>query len=457
MRRVRSRNNTTNTIRNSLRTNTLAAACATSRNLLLVVPGVCGVTKRFLPYMFRMSTHALTSRTLYVFNSRRSIVSTHRANFTVLTRNSMRRIVSLTNMTRLTAVGTHIPFVGFFSNFHASRRVRGVRVLRGRSLTPLISRRTLTRFHTHTLGPVAPITHNVTRGPSRFFRRHRSYGGCCRTIPTVMRRCVGRVSGVANHGCNLFSCCKTRSTRHMVVTVNSMARTTHRTVSCLMTGNRGMNVITIRLCHPFSTGRFLTTMPGATGSVTILSHAGRPNTGNRPLCLSMGSYFCKARGTPIVMNNHCNLNSGSAAPTRVVSMFRGLTVPVPGGRFAVNVMSSMAFASLPRGRRVTLNNRDVFRTGFCKLNTSNAMNTGGGSIGVVNSGASGRYRTCFSCSSGGSKNFAYSRLHFNSAPVHSACLMGAPGFITYRIRTCLRVCSIAHNLHGGNSFLLGAV
>lgn len=192
------------------------------------------------------------------------------------------------------------------------------------------------------------MAENATRGSSVFFRTERTYGGCCSTIPRIIIGCVSGIGTGVNASCGPFGCCNTRSTRRIVITVNSIYSYARRIISCLGTTNRGINLLGIRLCEPFITSCVLERLPGAIGAVSILSEAGRPNSVNRPLCLSILTTVGNSSFTNMgICANECNLNSGSAAPNSVVTICEGTRDRAPGEEFAVNVISSIAGLSLP--------------------------------------------------------------------------------------------------------------
>jgi pyruvate-ferredoxin/flavodoxin oxidoreductase len=368
----------------------LATTFTASQGLLLMIPNMYKIAGELTPFAMHVAARTVATHALSIFGDHSDVMACRQTGFAMLASASVQEAHDFAAIAHAATLESRIPFLHFFDGFRTSHEVSKIEALEDEDLRALVSDARIAEHRARALTPDRPVVRGTAQNPDAFFQAREAGNGFYAVCPAIVERLMTALAERTGRRYAPFEYVGHPSAERVLVIMGSGADTAHETVEHLAARGEKVGLVKVRLFRPFSTERFVATLPASVRSIAVLDRTKEPGGAGEPLYLDVVAALAEARtgAGPVatearVVGGRYGLSSKEFTPAMVKGVLDNLNETRPKNHFTVGIVDDVTFTSLRYDESFRVEPPDVSTAIFYGLGSDGTVGANKNSIKII--------------------------------------------------------------------------
>lgn len=440
-------------VHGSLKAGALTTTFTASQGLLLMIPNMYKIAGELLPCVFHVSARALAAHALSIFGDHADVMACRQTGFAMLASNSVQEAMDLALVSHLSTLRSKVPFIHFFDGFRTSHEVAKIDVIDYEEIKPLVNLDAIDAFKARALSPEHPHQAGTAQNPDIYFQNREAANKYYDAVPAIVQEEMDKVSKLTGRSYHLFDYVGAPDATKVIVLMGSGADAVDETVTYLLSKNKKVGVVKVRLYRPFCADSFVNALPKTVKHVTVLDRTKEPGSLGEPLYLDVRAALAE-KG--IKVNTLCGrygLGSKEFTPSMIGAIYDNM-----GGEnkthFTVGINDDVTGTSLPIVKFINSAPQGTIRCKFYGLGSDGTVGANKDSIKIIGDHTEKYAQAYFAYDSKKSGGLTVSHLRFGDVPIKSPYLIDQADFVACHNPSYVIRYDMISDIKKGGTFLL---
>ena len=405
-------------VHGSLLSGALTSTYTASQGLLLMIPDMYKIAGEMLPCVINVAARTVATHALSIFGDHSDIYAARSTGFAFLSSSSVQDANYLTNVSYLSAIKGHVPFVNFMDGFRTSHELSKVDVIDYDAIKKLIDMDALNVFKNRSLNPNNPTTRGTNQNGDVYFQVLESRNKYYDALPDIVNGYMKEINKITNKNYKPFNYYGAENASKVIVAMGSVNETIKEVVAYLTKKGESVGLIEVHLFRPFSSKYFLNVLPKTVKKIIVLDRAKEVGDVGEALYLDVLKVVKDVSTKVKVYGGRYGISSKNTTPAMIKGLFDFVDISDAHSNFTLGIDDDVTNLSVKYDKDF-----------YLPSTTTNFTIYGYGSDGMVSAskdllkitgGHTKAYvQGYFQYDSKKSGGVTISHLRFDSKPIHS--------------------------------------
>jgi len=314
-------------VHGALQAGALVTTFTASQGLLLMLPNLFKIGGELTPFCMHVASRSVATHALSIFGDHSDVMAARGTGFALLASGSVQEAQDLAAIGHAVTLQSRVPVLHFFDGFRTSHDLTKIVPLDDADLLNLIENSTLDDHRALRLTPDRPVVRGTSQNPDAFFQAREAANPFYDTFANRLETVMDRFRELTGRGYRAFDYHGHPQAERVIVLMGSGAECAHETVDWLLERGDRVGVLKVRLFRPWSTDRFLASLPATVRHLAVLDRTKEPGSAGEPLLLEVSGTLIEAltRGRlaqlPRLIGGRYGLSSREFTPAMVKAVF----------------------------------------------------------------------------------------------------------------------------------------
>ncbi|OHS93633.1 pyruvate:ferredoxin oxidoreductase D [Tritrichomonas foetus] len=327
---------------------TFCTTFTASQGLLLMIPNMFKTAGELWPTVFHVPSRAISTQALSIQGDHADIMCVKNTGFALLSSSTVQECQDMAAVAHMSTIHSQIPFIHFFEGFRLSHQIDSIEPLTPEEMKKLMPFERLEEIRKRSLNPAHPICLGHSQGPDAYFQTVELGNPYYNAIPEIVEANMDTFAKLTGRKYTLFDYYGAPDAEDVIVIMGAGAPTVKECID-LLPGQK-LGVLVPRLFRPWSTKRFLETLPKTTKRVSVLDRSKDPAAPAEPLFMDVAFTLKTANHPAKVIGGRYGLASREFTPLHVKAVFDNMRSEKPKETFTVGINDDVTFLSLPAAK-----------------------------------------------------------------------------------------------------------
>lgn len=327
----------------ALQAGTLGVTYTASQGLLLMIPNMYKIAGEMLPCVMHVAARSLSTHALSILGDHQDVYATRMTGFAMLSSSNPEEAGDMAAVSHLAAIEAGMPFLHFFDGFRTSHELSTVTLLERDDLAPLLNKKKVEKFRTHSLLGETPYTIGTNQNDDIYFQATEARNQAYDAIPDIVNDYMTKINRIKGTHYQPFEYYGSSVAEHIIVAMGSVTETIKETIDVLNEQGYQVGLIIVHLYRPFSPKYLLQVLPTTVQRIAVLDRTKESGSVGEPLYLDIKSVL----GDNIsVYGGRYGLSSKNTTPSDIKAVYDFLRKQ-PFHNFTVGIIDDVTHLSLP--------------------------------------------------------------------------------------------------------------
>ena len=332
---------------------------------------------------------------------------------------------------------SRIPFIHFFDGFRTSHEINKICLLDDSQIRAMIRDYEILAHRHRGLNPDHPFIRGTAQNPDVFFQARESVNPFYGAAPEIVQHKMDAFARITGRKYQVFDYYGDPEASRIIVIMGSGSETVRETTNYLRKKGEKVGVIQVHLYRPFSTSRFLLTLPNTCQAIAVLDRTKEPGAIGEPLYQDIATVLIEAQADgalptariPRIIGGRYGLSSKEFTPAMVKRIFDELKQKIPKNHFTIGINDDVMHSSLDYDSNFIIESNNVIRAMFYGLGADGTVGANKNSIKIIGADTENFAQGYFVYDSKKSGSRTVSHLRFGPKPIRSTYLIQSANFI----------------------------
>lgn len=447
------------TVHGALQAGSLSTSFTSSQGLLLMIPSLYKLAGQLIPFVLHVAARTVATHALSIFGDHSDVMAVRQTGCAMLCSSTVQEAQDFALISQIATLTSRIPFIHFFDGFRTSHEINKIAPLSPSTLNKLMPHEAIHAHRKRALTPDNPNIRGTSANPDTYFQSREATNVFYDAVYEHVAKAMTHFATETGRHYKPYEYYGAPEAEQIIILMGSATGTCEEVIDYLLTQNKKVGIVKVRLYRPFYAQHFLEVIPHSVKKIAVLDRTKEPGSQAEPLYLDVMTAFAEAFSQkkrpilPQIIGGRYGLSSKEFTPNCVLSIFEELTKDAPKPRFTSGIFDDITHLSLP-----------VSQTPFEKAIEMEALFYGLGSDGTVSAtknnikiigNSSGSYvQGYFVYDSYKAGGLTASHLRISKTPIHSAYLIAHADFVACHQDQFIDKYQIVEKLKTGGTFLL---
>ena len=423
-------------VHGALQTGALTTTFTASQGLLLMLPNMFKIAGELTPCVIHVAARSIACQALSIFGDHSDVYTARGTGFAMLCSASVQEAHDFALIAHATTLRTRVPFLHFFDGFRTSHEIAKTACISDDDMAAMLDPAAIAAHRQRGLTPDRPVVRGTAQNPDVFFQAREAVNPFYDACPDAVERAMDDLATRTGRAYKPFDYVGHPEAERVIVIMGSGAEATEDTV-LWMQHEEKVGVVKVRLYRPFSTGRFIESLPTTTRSIAVLDRTKEPGASGEPLYLDVVAALNEVRlsgesrfaADPLVVGGRYGLSSKEFTPAMIAGIYEMLANRPLKNRFTVGIHDDVSHSSLRWDPNLDMECDAVTRAVFYGLGSDGTVGANKNSIKIIGEGTDNYAQGYFVYDSKKSGAATISHLRFGPDPIRSPYLIRQAGFV----------------------------
>ena len=440
-------------VHGALKAGALTTTFTASQGLLLMIPNMYKISGELLPCVFHVSARALAAHALNIFGDHADVMACRQTGFAMLASNSVQEAMDLALVAHLSTLRAKVPFIHFFDGFRTSHEVSKIDVIDYDEMKPLVDMKAIDDFKARALNPEHPHQAGTAQNPDIYFQNREAANVYYNAVPAIVQEEMDKVSALTGRSYHLFDYVGAPDATSVIVLMGSGADAVDETVNYLLTKNKKVGVLKVRLYRPFCATSFVNALPKTVECITVLDRTKEPGSLGEPLYLDVQAALAEKGVNVKVLCGRYGLGSKEFTPSMINAIYENMSKGFKT-HFTIGINDDVTGTSLPVNKFIDSAPKGTIRCKFYGLGSDGTVGANKDSIKIIGDHTDKFAQGYFAYDSKKSGGLTVSHLRFGDQPIKSPYLIDQADFVACHNPSYVTRYDMVSDIKNGGIFLL---
>jgi pyruvate-ferredoxin/flavodoxin oxidoreductase len=317
------------------------------------------------------------------------------------------------------------------------------------------------------LTPDRPVLRGTAQNPDVFFQSREAINRFYEAVPQTTQQVMDEFAARIGRQYRLFDYVGHPEAKLVIVLMGSGCGAAEEAVEHLVSRDKKVGLLKVRLFRPFSVEHFIASLPATTERIAVLDRVKEPGAIGEPLyqdvvaAIAEGwNHRARRTGTPDllthVIGGRYGLSSKEFTPAMVLAIFNELRQPEPKRHFTIGIHDDVTHTSLRWNDDDWREQDDVTQAVFYGLGSDGTVGANKNSVKIIGEETSQYAQGYFVYDSKKSGAMTVSHLRFSPRPIRSTYLIRRANFVACHQFHFLEKLDVLEVAEPGATFLLNS-
>ncbi len=420
-------------IHGALQAGSLTTTFTASQGLLLMIPNMYKIAGELTPAVIHVAARSLAAQALSIFCDHSDVMAARATGFAMLFGDSVQEGMDMAAIVHAATLESRIPFLNVIDGFRTSHEVTKIDAVDDTVLAALVDHERIDQHRGRALTPDRPTVRGTAQNPDVYFQARESVNPYYRACPEIVADVMRRFGDLTGRQYDLFEYTGHDAPDRVIVLMGSGCQTAEETVLRLVEDGERVGLIKVRLYRPFTTERFIKTIPTTATSIVVLDRTKEPGSTGEPLYLdvvaAVSEYAAHFKKSPRVLGGRYGLSSKEFTPSMVKAALDNGAKSSPKNHFTLGIHDDVTQTSLEFDESPIQELPNVFSALFYGLGADGTVGANKNSIKIIGEHTDRHVQGYFVYDSKKSGSVTVSHLRFSPQPIKSAYLIQQANFV----------------------------
>ena len=316
-------------VHGALLSGALSTTFTASQGLLLMIPTMYKVAGELCPTVFHVSARSLACQALSIFGDHSDVMSVRQTGFAMTASANVQEAADMALISHAATLEARLPFLHFFDGFRTSHEVQKIQQISREQIRAMIDDDLVLAHRRRALSPDHPTIRGTAQNPDVYFQGRETVNKYYLAVAGIVQKCMDKFAQLTGRQYKLFDYVGAPDAKYVIVVMASGSDTTHETVDYLVSKNKKVGVIKVRLYRPFDAKTFAGTLPETVRAIAVLDRTKEPGSIGEPLYEdirtaigeAMHEGWLKGKKYPKILGGRYGLGSKEFTPAMVKAVF----------------------------------------------------------------------------------------------------------------------------------------
>ncbi|EAS44013.1 pyruvate:ferredoxin (flavodoxin) oxidoreductase [Photobacterium profundum] len=314
------------TVHGGLMTGALATSFTSSQGLLLMIPSLYKLAGELTPFVLHVAARSVATHSLSIFADHSDVMAVRQTGCAMLCASNVQEAQDFAFISTVTSLKTRLPFIHFFDGFKTSHEITSIDPLLDAEMMAMYPKGALSSHRSRALSPDRPSIRGTSSNPDTFFQAREASNPFYLDCPSILQDTMSAFASQTGRSYKLVEYYGHFSAQDVIIAMGSAIGTIKETIDRLLSQNKKVGVVIIRLFRPFPSEFLLNEIPSSVKNIAVLDRTKEPGSQGEPLYLDViaALYESFALGKKKVMPNVIAARYGLASKEFTPSHVKGI-------------------------------------------------------------------------------------------------------------------------------------
>lgn len=438
-------------VHGALAAGALSTTFTASQGLLLMIPNIYKIAGEGLPGVFHVAARSIATHALSIFGDHSDVYACRQTGAAILCASSVQEVMDLSPAAHGASIEGRIPFISFFDGFRTSHEIQKISVWSEEDLRDLFPMDSVKNFRRNALNPEHPFQWGQAQNPDTFFQIREAANQHYEQIPGIVESYFQKINAKIGTEYHLFNYYGAPDAEHVIVAMGSVCETIEETVDYLLSQNKKVGLVKVRLYRPFSRAAFLQCLPQSVRQISILDRTKEPGAPGEPLYLDVASVLKDTRFENVkLFRGRYGLSSKDTTPGQILAVYENREKQ----EFTIGIKDDVTGLSLDEKEAPQTMSEHLYSCKFWGLGADGTVGANKNSIKIIGDHTDLYAQAYFDYDSKKSGGLTVSHLRFGKNRIKSTYLVQKADFVACHNPSYVWKYNMVQDLAPGGTFLL---
>ena len=406
-------------------TGALTTTFTCSQGLLLMIPNMYKIAGELLPTVFHVSSRALSTHALNIFNDHSDVMATRQTGFAFLCSNNAQECQDFALASHITTLKSKVPFLHFFDGFRTSHEIEKIDLISKEDVNKIIPYDKIKEFKNNGMKVVSPKQFGTAQNPDVYFQNREAGNYFYKNLPKLLTETFNEIYSITNRKYEIFEYVGKENAKNVFISLGSSAEVIEEYINSNKDANLGL--IKIRLFRPFDVKYFISKLPANVKNVVVLDKTKESGSVGEPLYLDVVSSLAEENINAKVYGGRYGLGGKDFNLDMVHSIYTALITNKIKNHFTIGINDDLTNTSLPIISYTFTNNNYCCK--FYGLGSDGTVSANKNSVKIIGNNSNMYAQAYFEYDSKKSGSLTTSHLRFSQNKILSHYLIKDCDFI----------------------------
>lgn len=447
------------TVHGALMTGALATSFTSSQGLLLMIPSLYKIAGELTPFVLHVAARTIATHALSIFGDHSDVMAIRQTGCALLCASSVQEAQDFALIAQMASFNSRIPFIHFFDGFRTSHEINKIAPISDETIKNLLPYDAIKAHRARALTPDEPVIRGTSANPDTFFQCREAINRYYDETYDHVANAMDAFAKETGRNYQPFEYYGSPDAEHIIILMGSAIGTCYEVVDHLLSQNKKIGVVVVRLYRPFSAKHLLAVIPHSVKKIAVLDRTKEPGALAEPLYLDVMTAFAEAvsRGDrqqlPLIIGGRYGLSSKEFDPRCVLAIYNELQLSNPRPRFTVGIYDDITGLSLPLPKE-SIPQKSALEALFYGLGSDGTVSATKNNIKIIGDSTPFNVQGYFVYDSKKAGGLTVSHLRVSLEPIQSSYLINSAHFIGCHQDQFIDKYQIVDHLKEGGIFLL---
>ena len=425
------------TLHGALQAGALTTTFTASQGLLLMIPNMYKIAGELTATVFHVASRSVACQALSIFGDHSDVMATRSTGFAQLCSSSVQEAHDIALVAQAATLESRLPFIHFFDGFRTSHEINKIHVLDDKQIRAMIRDHEVLAHRHRGLNPDHPFIRGTSQNPDVYFQAREGVNPFYGAAPEIVQHKMDDFARITGRQYKVFDYYGDPKASRIIIIMGSGSETVRETIEYLGRKNEKVGVLQVHLFRPFSTHRFLQSLPKSCQAIAVLDRTKEPGAVGEPLFQDVITTLAEAQtegGLPMkrmprIIGGRFGLSSKEFTPAMVRGVFAELEKEIPKNHFTIGISDDVTHRSLEYDPNFIIESDEVFRGVFYGLGADGTVGANKNSIKLIGEETDHYVQGYVVYDSKKAGSRTVSHLRFGSRPILSTYLIQSANFV----------------------------
>ena len=325
-------------------TGALTTTFTCSQGLLLMIPNMYKIAGELLPTVFHVSSRALSTHALNIFNDHSDVMATRQTGFAFLCSNNAQECQDFALASHITTIKSKVPFLHFFDGFRTSHEIEKIELIDKEDINKIIPYNEIKEFKDNSMKVTNPKQFGTAQNPDVYFQNREACNTFYNNLPKILTQTFNDIYSITNRKYEIFEYVGNKNAENVFICLGSSAEVIEEYIK---NSNANLGLIKIRLFRPFDVKYFISKLPSSVKNIVVLDKTKESGSVGEPLYLDVVSALCEENIKAKVYGGRYGLGGKDFNVDMVHSIYTALIGNKIKNHFTIGINDDLTNTSLP--------------------------------------------------------------------------------------------------------------
>ena len=325
-------------------TGALTTTFTCSQGLLLMIPNMYKIAGELLPTVFHVSSRALSTHALNIFNDHSDVMATRQTGFAFLCSNNAQECQDFALASHITTIKSKVPFLHFFDGFRTSHEIEKIELIDKEDINKIIPYKEIKEFKDNSMKVTNPKQFGTAQNPDVYFQNREACNNFYNNLPQILTQTFDDIYSITNRKYEIFEYVGNQNAENVFISLGSSAEVIEEYIK---NSNANLGLIKIRLFRPFDVKYFISKLPSSVKNIVVLDKTKESGSVGEPLYLDVVSALCEENIKAKVYGGRYGLGGKDFNADMVHSIYTALISNTIKNHFTIGINDDLTNTSLP--------------------------------------------------------------------------------------------------------------